>query len=436
MTISTYQKRLPELIQASLQCYPAQGRLWVGFSGGLDSTVLLHVLHKCEIPVLAVHVHHGLSESADSWQAHCQAFSNGLNIPFTALRVAVDKKGGGLEQGARLARYRAFGDVMSPGDQILLGHHGDDQAETFLLRLLRGAGVLGLAGMAKWRPLGSGASLLRPLLKVGRAELEDWAREHNLSWIDDESNSDEGLDRNFLRHRIMAPLGERWSVRQRVAQAVDNLRESVELLQELALADLNTCDLKRERLGESLSLKVFSALSMARRKNLLRYWVQRQGGMPPESVSLQEALAQVSGAAQDAQLVVHLGGQVVRRYQDRLYLTPKLAPLSSCKNTLLAWDGISSLALPGGAVLEPVTGWPQADYLVRYRSGGERALPIDRTHSQTLKKILQERGLEPWLRDRVPLVYRGEELVAVAGLFSCKVNSDIPDRPPSWRFFD
>ncbi|WHI50074.1 tRNA lysidine(34) synthetase TilS [Microbulbifer sp. MLAF003] len=126
----------------------------------------------------------------------------------------------------------------------------------------------------------------------------------------------------------------------------------------------------------------------------------------------------------------------MRRYQDRLYLTPKLAPLSSCKNTLLAWDGISSLALPGGAVLEPVTGWPQADYLVRYRSGGERALPIDRTHSQTLKKILQERGLEPWLRDRVPLVYRGEELVAVAGLFSCKVNSDIPDRPPSWRFFD
>ncbi|WP_232053617.1 tRNA lysidine(34) synthetase TilS [Microbulbifer sp. GL-2] len=436
MTISTSQKRLPGLIQASLQCYPAPGRHWVGFSGGLDSTVLLHVLHKCEIPVQAVYVHHGLSENADRWQDHCRTFSNGLNIPFTALRVAVDKRDGGLEQGARRARYRAFEEVMSPGDQILLGHHGDDQAETFFLRLLRGAGVLGLAGMAEWRSVGSGKSLLRPLLKVGRAELEAWAREHKLSWIDDESNSDEGLDRNFLRHRIMAPLGERWPVRQRVSQAVDNLRESVELLEELALADLNTCDLKRERLGESLCLKVFSGLSMARRKNLLRNWILRQGGMSPESSSLQEALAQVHSAAQDAQLAVQLGGRVVRRYRQRLCLTPVLAPLPPGSDMPLNWDGVSRLALPGGGVLEPEMNWEEGEYRVSYRCGGERAHPVGRSHSQALKKLLQEKALEPWLRDRVPLVYLDGKLVAVAGLFSCKVDDNIPGQPPDWRFFD
>jgi len=436
VTIPASRKRLPELIQASLQCYPAPGRHWVGFSGGLDSTVLLHVLHKCGISVQAVYIHHGLSENADRWQAHCQAFSHELNIPFTALRVVVDKRDGGLEQGARRARYRAFDDAMSPGDQILLGHHGDDQAETFLLRLLRGAGVLGLAGMAEWRSMGSGKSLLRPLLKVGRAELEDWARAYNLSWIDDESNSDVGLDRNFLRHRIMTPLGERWPVRQRVAQAVDNLRESVELLEELALADLNACDLKRERLGESLCLKVFSGLSLARRKNLLRYWILRQGGMSPESPALQEALAQVHSAAQDARLAVQLGGRVVRRFRRRLCLTPVLAPLLPDSDMPLSWDGVSRLALPGGGVLEPEINWEEGEYRVRYRCGGERAHPVGRSHSQALKKLLQEWALEPWLRDRVPLVYRGGKLVAVAGLFSCKVDDNIPEQPPGWRFFD
>lgn len=437
MTAKNPPESLPLLLRASLQRYPTRGQIWVGFSGGLDSTVLLHLLSTCEIPVRAIHVHHGLSDNADNWLAHCQALAGSLRVPFTPVHVAVDKQDGGLEQGARRARYRAFGQVLSAGDQILLGHHGDDQVETFLLRLMRGAGVLGLAGMTEWRSIGGDKSLLRPLLKVGRAELEAWAADHGLDWIDDESNADESLQRNYLRRRIIPLLSTRWPVRKQVAQAVDNLRESAELLEELALSDLRGCGLKRERFGESLVLPQFSALSVARRKNLLRHWVLLQGGMTPESSVVQQALDQVADASMDAQLEVHLGERVVRRFRERLYLTPILEPITGGEGGgRWNWCGTSELVLPGGAVLEPARGWSAVEYIVCYRSGGERAHPVDRAHSQILKKLLQERGLEPWLRDRVPLVYRDGNLVAVAGLFCCKAEGAIPSQPPSWRFFD
>lgn len=433
----TISERLPTLLQAALQRHPVSGHLWVGFSGGLDSTVLLHLLASCQIPVRALHVHHGLSANADRWLSHCQEFAVSLSVPFTAVRIHVDSGKGGLEQRARQARYRAFAQAMAVGDQILLGHHGDDQAETFLLRLMRGAGVLGLAGIAESRTVGAGRSLLRPLLGASRAELAAWAAGHGLSWIIDESNADESLDRNYLRHRVLPVLSVRWPARQRVARAVDNLRESAELLQALALADLHDCGFRRERCGESLALGVFAGLSLARRKNLLRYWSLQQGGKAPEWAPLQQALAQLGTAAADAQVAVQLGGRVVRRYQGRLYLTPELVRYSMKEvGGQWCWDGISELPLPGGGVLAPSPGWPGSEYRVRYRRGGERAHPSDRVHSQTLKKLLQERALEPWLRDRVPLVYRAGELVAVGGLFTCDVAGLTQAPPPRWRFSD
>ncbi|WP_444909047.1 tRNA lysidine(34) synthetase TilS [Microbulbifer sp. TRSA005] len=440
MTSKSAANSLPQLIKSSMQRHPALGQLWVGFSGGLDSTVLLHLLNQNGIPVKAVHVHHGLSSNAERWLGHCEAVARELQVPFVAVRVQVDRSGGGIEQGARKARYKAFDSVMSSGDQILLGHHGDDQAETFLYRLMRGAGVLGLSGMAESRPLGEGKSLLRPLLSAGRRELEAWALEHGLSWIEDESNADEAFERNYLRQQVMPVLSTRWSARQSIQRAADNLRESALLLEELALADLQICDIRRERLGESLFLATFMNLSIARRKNLLRGWVLLQGGMAPESVVLQEALVQIEKASADAQVEVRLGGCVVRRFQQRLYLTPVMEPFSTTEESL-QWDGVSVLLLPRGGVLESVQGWPQGVYEVKYRRGGERVQPLDRLRSQTLKKVLQERALEPWLRDRIPLVYLDGELVAVADLFCCKAGcSTLPVapsvKPPSWRFFD
>ncbi|WP_299586239.1 tRNA lysidine(34) synthetase TilS [uncultured Microbulbifer sp.] len=426
---------LRERIKSALQRHPTQGQLWVGFSGGLDSTVLLHLLALSGIPVRVVHVHHGLSNNADRWLCHCEAFARELQVPFMAVRVLVDRGDGGVEQGARRARYKAFDSVMSSGDQILLGHHGDDQAETFLQRLMRGAGVLGLAGMSESRDLGEGKSLLRPLLSAGRSDLEAWAVAHGLSWIEDESNTDESLERNYLRRRVMPLLSARWPARQSIQRAADNLREASQLLEELALADLQACGVRPERFGESLLLSAFCDLSTARRKNLLRSWVLRQGGMTPESMALQEAMAQIGSASVDAQMEVRLGGRVVRRFQRRLYLTPGLESFTGT-DTVLQWDGVSALALTRGGVLEPAPGWPLKAYRVSYRRGGERTQPRDRDRSQTLKKILQERALEPWLRDRVPLIYLGGELVAVAGLFCCKAGDATLIEPPGWRFYD
>ncbi|HEY8569210.1 tRNA lysidine(34) synthetase TilS [Microbulbifer sp.] len=427
--------KLARLLWDALQRHPAQGRLWLGYSGGLDSTVLLHLLAREQVPFTALHVHHGLSARADDWQSHCAVTARELGVPFVDCRVQVDRTGGGLEQGARKARYRAFAERMAPGDQILLAHHGNDQVETFLLRLLRGAGVLGLAAMEEQRYLGDpaqGQTILRPLLRASRAELEGYAREHQLSWVEDESNAHLALDRNYLRHRVIPALAERWPVGERVAQAAEHLRDAAGLLDEMAGEDLERCDYRREPFGYSIDLAMFLGLSVARGKNLLRGWLARLGASMPETVHLRQAMQQAR-AADDAVPEVQLGRQVLRRYRDRLYLTPQLQPLDPGEEGKRLWDGVCTLHLTGGWTLSPGENWPAGDYTVRFRSGGERAKPRERHHSQTLKKLLQEYGLAPWLRDRVPLIFRDGILVAVGDLF---VTTEGPSAPPRWRFSD
>ncbi|WP_242523849.1 tRNA lysidine(34) synthetase TilS [Microbulbifer salipaludis] len=433
--MSDIAAKLTAALQSALQRYPVSGQRWLGFSGGLDSTVLLHLLAKADVPVTALHINHGLSTRAAAWQASCAALADRLGVAFVARSVDVDRADGGLEQGARHARYRAFEQVMGPGDQILLAHHADDQTETFLLRLLRGAGVLGLGGMPEWRLLGperDGKSLLRPLLAASRAELETYARAQGLPWIEDESNADLSIDRNYLRSQVLPPLAQRWPVHARVARATENLREAAALLGELAEQDLQACDCRPEAFGQGIDLAAFAKLSGARRKNALREWLRRVGTGMPEAAQLEQALQQV-GADDDAAPAVSLGERVLRRYRDRLYLTPQLQPLDAIDGGEIRWDGSSQLVLPGHWVLLPSAQWPVADYRVRFRIGGERAKPRERHHSQTLKKLLQEYGLPPWLRDRVPLIYRAQELVAVGDLF---VTADGPAKPPIWRFLD
>ncbi|WP_406827472.1 tRNA lysidine(34) synthetase TilS [Microbulbifer sp. ARAS458-1] len=428
-------EQLNEMLSRSLKRYPASGRLWLGYSGGLDSSVLLYLLVDAQVPVTAVYIHHGLSPEAGAWQNHCQAVAAQLGVPFVARHVQVDHGDGGLEQGARNARYRAFDQLMGAGDQLLLAHHSDDQAETFLLRLLRGAGVRGLGAMPEYRAFGdrrTKKSLLRPLLKATRSELESYARDHRLTWIQDESNTDLAIDRNYLRNRVLPIISERWPVQARVEQASENLREAAELLQNLANEDLQRCEYRQELFGHSVDLGSFSSLTEARRKNLLRGWLAHLGSRMPEASHLVQALQQV-GAVDDAAPEVVLGEWVLRRYRDRLFLTPQLQPFHGIDGGEIKWDGSGELNLPGSWGLLPSPGWPVADYRVRFRVGGERAKPRERHHSQTLKKLLQEYGLPPWLRDRVPLVYRGETLVSVGDLF---VTGEGPPQPPIWRFLD
>ncbi|MFD1218201.1 tRNA lysidine(34) synthetase TilS [Microbulbifer celer] len=427
--------KLTALVRSSLARFPARGHLWLGYSGGLDSTVLLHLLATLGVPFTAVHIHHGLSPRADGWRRHCQDCAAGLSVPFITRSVSVQPADGGLEQGARNARYRAFAECMAAGDQILLAHHGNDQVETFFLRLLRGAGVLGLAAMAEQRTMGDGKSVLRPLLGATRWELEQYAHRHGLCWIEDDSNQDQSIERNYLRRQVTPRLAERWPVVSQVARASEHLREAAELMAEVAAEDLGRCEYRRERFGESVQLPAFRLLSASRQRNLLRYWVQQEGGRIPESAQVAEVLAQLDAVA-DATPAVALGGLVVRRFRNRLYLTPQLETAESTEDgevTPWQWDGVRNLVLPGGWELAPGPCWPAGDYSVRFRRGGERAQPAQRRHSQTLKKLLQEFALEPWLRGSVPLIYQGEVLLGVGDLF---VTAEGPPKPPIWRFSD
>ncbi|MEX2963112.1 tRNA lysidine(34) synthetase TilS [Microbulbifer sp. TYP-18] len=430
---------LETIVEDFLADHPCSAHRWLAYSGGLDSTVLLHLLSRQGQLLQAVHVHHGLSANADAWSTHCAATTGAWGVPLREIRVCVDAADGGVEQGARNARYNAFAQLLESRDQLLMGHHADDQAETFLLRLMRGAGVEGLSAMPYSRALGAGL-LLRPLLQVPRSQLLSYARRHRLQWIEDESNTELRFERNYLRQRVLPALNARWPATQRISVAASHLRESAQLLREVADADLEVCGRRAERLGESVALAELAALSAGRRNNLIRGWLHLAGAAPLTADQLAELWRQLVEAAADRSPVLEHGPVVFRRYRQRLYLTPQL-PIAAPADTQQLWNGRDALSLPGGGCLSPSPGWPPGDYMVRYRRGGERARPLGRQHSQALKKLLQEQGLEPWLRDRVPLVYEEERLLAVGDLFLCQIPpcAKPPSAPPRWRweaFFD
>ncbi|EJM37300.1 tRNA(Ile)-lysidine synthetase, partial [Pseudomonas sp. GM33] len=259
----------------------------IAFSGGLDSTVLLHLLAhlaKTEsLPALsAIHVHHGLQAVADAWPEHCRSVCAALGIPLQTVRVRV-APGASLERAARDARYHTFTEVTRPDEVLLTAQHRDDQAETLLFRLLRGAGVRGLSGMPRQRPLGKG-HLLRPLLDVTRAELEAYANEHGLSWIEDPSNEDRQYSRNYLRHQVFPALTRRWpQAVATMARSAAHLTEAQGLLEELADMDLREANSVSEFawLGlRSLELASLAQLSAARQRNALSHWLEPLTRLP------------------------------------------------------------------------------------------------------------------------------------------------------------
>jgi tRNA(Ile)-lysidine synthase len=410
---------LPEVLQDALRRFPPASRLIVAYSGGLDSHVLLHaasLLRGADFPELrAIHVHHGLAPRADAWTAHCEAVCAALGVPLEVIRVdARAETGESPEAAARAARYRALEAALTPGDGLLTAHHRRDQAETLLLQLLRGAGPAGLAAMPRWQPLGAGWHG-RPLLDLSRERLEAHARAHGLVWIEDESNLDIRFDRNLLRQEVMPRLRERWpALDEMLARAASHQAEALGLLGELARQDLE--DLRGGPPG-TLSVSALTRLRPARRRNALRFWLMDKGLPLPSMARLQSVLDDVLTAAPDAMPRVAWEGGEIRRYRDALYAMPPLAPHDPAQR--LPWDGRGPLAIDAlGLVLTPE--WLQGQGVVpeagetltvAFRRGGETMRVRDRTRE--LKKLMQERGIPPWERERVPLVFRGEELVAV-----------------------
>lgn len=417
--------------------------VWVAFSGGLDSTVLLYQAAQLGLANLrAIHVNHQISANAAQWQQHCEDTALKLGVPLTVELVTVEPGGRGLEESARKARYAVFERVLKPGDIMLTGHHANDQAETLVYRLMRGSGLKGLCGVPATRNLGRRKRVLRPFLDVSRHQLEVWARQQSLNWVLDESNDDTSLDRNYIRHHVMPALLDRWpKAVARIATSASLLAESQQLLDAYLEEDLNACKERKERIGVSITLNIFLNFSEPRQNHVLRHWIGSHDILLPNQQHLQQ-IQQLLQAAPDATPEVswgplgrHAGGGSMYRYQNRLYLSPRLDLTLDAGLESVAWDGVSKLAL-GHFSLEgraAQVGLAPGEYLVTFREGGERCHPLERQNSQTLKKLLQEYRLEPWLRNCVPLVYAGDQLVAVGDLWICQGYDTPGGYQPVWR---
>lgn len=417
-----------------LKALPDTTRWVVGLSGGVDSVVLLHALVRAGLPepVVAVHIHHGLSPNADAWLEYCQTLCDQYHVPLSVAYVNCENQGKGMEDAARQARYDVFASHMQQGDMLLLAHHQDDQAETLLFRLMRGAGPYGLSGMDECRVFAEGY-IGRPLLSFSKQQLIDYAEANRLQWMEDESNARDEFDRNYLRNNVMPLLETRWPhFAKRWQQTALACQQADQLSHDLSLVDLERCDEQKERGGYSLCFASMSLMPRYRRHNLLRNWVRSRGYAIMEHKHLQEVEKQfVESSASGAE--VQWSGTALRLYGDRLYLTRPGNP--DWKQQPVHWEGEQVLPLPDGSRLHLQPGSSGGlrrgsnGFEIRWREGGERCQPQNRAHSQTLKKLLQEYGLEPWLRDRVPLIYDRGTLVAVGDLWVCKGYAARPGEP-------
>lgn len=417
----------------------AAPRWWLALSGGADSVALLHLLTELrrQLPgpwpaLTALHVHHGLHPAADSWSDHCRELCTLLHVELVEERAVVSTTGAGLEAAARTARYAAFERHLGAGELLLTAHHRDDQAETLLLRLLRGTGIAGAGAMPESRPLGRGL-LLRPLLGFSRAELLAYVREQRLIWVNDPSNENAAYDRNFLRLEIVPRLSERWPAAvAQLTRFAAHAREADELLQQLAAQDLEVARVADQR--RALSITALRALGPARCRLLLRFWLQQMRYPLPNETQLAQVLAMFD-AAPDSEPCVRWPGVEIHRYRDGLHA---FAPLPDPQ------PGAEAPFLPPGP--QPLTGAGllqaraaaghglRADrhYRLRVRAGGERCRPLGRHHSQSLKKLLQEAGLPPWWRARLPLLWCDDELAAVADLWICEGYAAAANEP-GWQ---
>ncbi len=411
---------LAQQAYGQLRAFSDRRRWCLGYSGGMDSSVLLHLLQQMRaretIPELhALHVHHGLSSAADDWERHCREQCRHRAVDFHSVRVQCDATGG-PEAAARRARYRAFADFLQPGDLLLLAHHLDDQAETLLLRLCRGPGGA-FAGMPASRPLAR-AELARPLLNFPRRALREYAAAHGLDWVEDASNRDDSRDRNWLRRRVLPMVEQRWGAyRSSWGRVAEQAAEMQALNEQLAMLDLGELPA-----AAVLPTERLQCLVPSRQRNLLRYWLHGLGCRAPGGGRLDEILKEMLGAAPDAVPCIRLAHGQLRRYRGCIHWLPLDPPPALGEH---GWDPRQPLRLPGMGELQAApsqSGGLRASprFRVHFRRGGERCHPQSRRHSRPLKKLLQEYGVPPWLRRRVPLVSVDGQLAAVGDLWVCR----------------
>jgi tRNA(Ile)-lysidine synthase len=421
----TKQLSLPNVVEKAFvdlnQSHKKIKSITVALSGGIDSVVLLHLLHhlqkKHHFILNAMHVHHGLSKNADQWVKFCEKLCGKLSVPLEVHYVQLPlKKSLGIEGEARRLRYKKL--RQSKSDLIVLAHHEDDQAETFLLQLIRGAGVKGLSSMASFDET---KKLWRPLLNLSKSDIESYAKQHKLKWIEDESNENTDFDRNFIRFKVLPILKKRFShIIKVISRSSTHLAEAQNLLDDLAKIDLKNY-LKSNSCLNKLHVNTLNKLSTERAKNVLRYWLEMNEQMMPSKDLLEELLRQVLMAKKDAILKITLTKNTdIRRYQDEIYIVPKNH--ISQKKYEIFWHGESEILLPNGSKLnfKEVKGRGiSLEFLkgkklkISNREGGELFKPDSKRPTKKVKQLLQESDLPPWERESLPLIFLDKDLVCV-----------------------
>ena len=418
----------PDLLVETLATeFPRPSRYWVGFSGGLDSTVLLYLLAQSQTrlaaPLGAIHVDHGLHPDSTAWRSHCEHVCDALGLPLVALRVdAAAARGESPEAAARVARYAAIAEHMDSGAMLLTAHHLDDQAETLLLQLLRGAGVDGLAAMPRWRPWADGWHA-RPLLGVRRSAIRDWALANALTWIDDPSNAQVHADRNFLRHHVMLELLQRWpAAPEAIARSAGHCADAAHAVRERTAKDLDVVETAG---GERLRIDALTMLDRSRRHLVLREWLSRWGAPPLPGRRLDDAVQQLIDADVDRDLRIAWAGYELRRFRGEAWLLREAVHAPPIWRDWVGEEirlgpGLGTLhrvARPGGI---DVGRWSNGRVQVGYRRDGLRCRPAGRSGSRSFKKIAQDFVIPPWQRDIHPIVYIDDQPAAIANCCVCE----------------
>lgn len=404
--------------------FPTQRDFMLGLSGGIDSIVLLHLLAELKLNLRAVHIHHGLSPNADSWADFCEQVCKRLKIPFILQKVSVDCSEG-IEAGARTARYQAIGEIILPNEVLVTAHHLDDQAETFLLALKRGSGIKGLSAMQAvgfWQNF----TIFRPLLSVSKVQIEQYALQQQLTWIEDESNQNNHYDRNFLRNEVLPLINQRWQhFRQMVARSAQHCAEQQMLLEELLAQELQCyADFSEKR----LNIEAFPQFSLAKQQQLIRLWLEKCGAQMPSTAQLMQVIQQTIFTNADKNPQIKFADFYLRRYQHHLYLTGELLEINDfcqplcAQQSLTLPDGIGELHHLGNSIIYKKSG--KIDRLLLPEALVDAALQVKLAHQgkvaqyskpmrEEIKKLYQQAQVPIWLRKRTPLIFFGDQLIFV-----------------------
>jgi tRNA(Ile)-lysidine synthase len=402
-----------------LDSAPLSHTVFIGLSGGLDSSVLLHQLaqqHKSAGYLLsAIHIHHGLHPNADEWAKHCQQQCDALSITLQILRITIAEPTRNVEQQARDARYATFAGIMQAGDTLALAHHQNDVAETLLLRLMRGSGTQALANMQRYQ-VRDNYHIWRPLLQCSRAELECYAVKNQLRWIDDSSNVDQRFDRNFIRHSVLPLLEQRFpNAAQRLVHSANLLASDATLLAPLIASHAEQC-----MDGKQLLVSPLLALENGLSTHVVRYWLAKHDQSMPGSAALNEFIQQLGKQRPDSDAQLVTTDYALRVWNKRLFICERnlTEPHAEFEHI---WDGKQTLRLPRGGSLS-WSGTPPCITRVSYRRGAEKIQLPGRTHQHSVKKCLSTLA-PPWQRDSLPFVYNGRDQLLAVG--NCLVSESL-----------